>query len=105
LTALDIECHAQDARKQRGQFWTLDERGKQMTSIEFAEDLGRLKDRGEPVTFLLGGAYGLSDEARSAAHRTLSLSRMTLPHELCRIVFLEQLYRAIQINKGSGYHH
>ena len=93
------------AKKLRGALWVLDERGKPMTSADFAEELSQLKDRGEPAVFLLGGAFGFDDEVRSAASKLLSLSRMTFPHELCRIVLLEQLYRAAQIMKGSGYHH
>lgn len=93
------------AQKLKGELWVLDETGKQMASKEFAEEIGKVRDRGEPVTFVIGGAYGLTDKVRSSAHKVISLSSMTLPHELCRIVFLEQLYRASEILKGSGYHH
>ncbi len=93
------------AEKLKGQVWVLDETGKQMTSKEFAESIGKLKDQGEPVTFIIGGSYGLANNVREAADTVISLSAMTLPHELCRIVFLEQLYRATEIQKGSGYHH
>lgn len=93
------------AQKTGGEVWVLDETGKQMTSTEFAKEIGAMRDRGEPVTFILGGSYGLTDNVRKAAKKVVSLSAMTLPHELCRIVFLEQLYRASEILKGSGYHH
>jgi 23S rRNA (pseudouridine1915-N3)-methyltransferase len=93
------------ARKQPGALWVLDETGVALTSQKFAQEIDLLRDRGEPIIVLLGGSYGLSDAVRSAARRTISLSAMTLPHELCRIVFLEQLYRAHEILKGSGYHH
>lgn len=93
------------AGKQRGVLWVLDERGGQMTSGELAEELGKLRDRGEALTVILGGSYGLTDHVRAGAQRVLSLSAMTLPHELCRILFLEQLYRGTEILKGSGYHH
>ncbi len=93
------------ARKQPGALWALDETGDALTSQKFAAEIGALRDRGEALTILLGGSYGLSDAVRSAARRVISLSAMTLPHELCRIVFLEQLYRAQEILKGSGYHH
>lgn len=83
----------------------LDEKGKEMSSPEFASWIGRQRDIGTPVTFLIGGAYGLDDRVRSKATLVLSLSRMTLPHELCKLVFLEQLYRAQTILAGSGYHH
>lgn len=93
------------AGKQRGILWVLDERGEQMTSVALAGELAKLRDRGESLTVILGGSYGLTDHVRSAATRVISLSAMTLPHELCRILFLEQLYRACEILKGSGYHH
>jgi len=93
------------AEKAQGQLWVLDERGKQMTSPEFADEMQKLRDSGEPVVFVLGGSYGLTDKVRASAHKVISLSSMVLPHELCRVVFLEQLYRATEINKGSGYHH
>lgn len=93
------------AEKMRGEVWVLDETGKEMTSKEFADAIGKLRDRGEPITFILGGAYGLSDKVKASARKIIALGRMTLPHELCRVVFLEQLYRAGEITKGSGYHH
>lgn len=92
------------ARKIGGEIWVLDETGDTMTTKEFAEIVGTARDRGTHFVFLLGGAYGLSDEAKNAGKK-LRLSAMTLPHELCRVVFLEQLYRATEILKGSGYHH
>ncbi|HLC66536.1 MAG TPA: 23S rRNA (pseudouridine(1915)-N(3))-methyltransferase RlmH, partial [Candidatus Nanoarchaeia archaeon] len=91
--------------KRGGMVWVLDERGKEMTSQAFAKELQTAKDRGDAMTFVLGGAYGLNDAVRQKANRLLRLSAMTLPHELCRVVFLEQLYRAQEIGKGSGYHH
>lgn len=84
--------------------WVLDERGKAMTSPAFAQEIGNARDAGRPLIFLLGGSYGLTDAVRKAG-KTLRLSDMVLPHELCRVVFLEQLYRALEINRGSGYHH
>ncbi len=93
------------AQKNGGVLWVLDETGEEMTSQEFAKEIETLRDRGEPITFILGGSYGLTDNVRSAGRKVISLSKMTLPHELCRILFLEQLYRASEIMKGSGYHH
>lgn len=84
--------------------WILDERGKGMKSTAFAKEVGIAKDAGRTMVFVLGGSYGLTDEVR-AAGRLLKLSDMVLPHELCRVVMLEQLYRATEIGKGSGYHH
>ncbi len=91
--------------KLRGELWMLDETGKSFTSEQFAGLLGKAIDHGTSLTFVLGGAFGLSDEIKNAAHGSLRLSDMTFPHELCRLVFLEQLYRAQEIRKGSGYHH
>jgi 23S rRNA (pseudouridine1915-N3)-methyltransferase len=83
----------------------LDERGKEKTSAEFASWIGKQRDIGTEVTFVIGGAYGLSDAIRSKATLVLSLSKMTLPHELCKLFFLEQLFRAHAILAGTGYHH
>lgn len=92
------------ADKIAGQRFVLDERGNAYTSPAFAKLLRGAGDKGETVVFLLGGAYGFTDAAR-ASGRPLRLTDMTLPHELCRVVFLEQLYRANEIIRGSGYHH
>jgi len=93
------------AQKYRGLLWVLDESGKQKKSVQFAHDMENLKDSGTNMIVLLGGAFGFTDEVLDAADVLMSLSDMTFPHELCRVVFLEQLYRACEINKGSGYHH
>ncbi len=92
------------ANKIGGALFVLDEKGKGMTSDDFSKLVGVAKDQGMHVVFLLGGAYGLVDDVKNAG-RKIRLSDMTLPHELCRVVFLEQLYRATEILKGSGYHH
>ena len=91
--------------KIKGDVWLLDEKGERMTSQEFSFFLGQAKDAGTPLVFVLGGAYGLESSLKKRARGTMRLSDMTLPHELCRVVFLEQLYRAIEIGRGSGYHH
>ncbi len=62
-------------------------------------------DRAVHWNFVLGGAYGVPDEVRQQASMLLSLSPMTMPHELVRVVFLEQLYRAMTIINRTGYHH
>lgn len=92
------------ANKIGGALFVLDETGKGMTSQQFSQLIGAARDQGSHIVFLLGGAYGLTDDVKHAGKR-LKLSDMTLPHELCRVVFLEQLYRATEILKGSGYHH
>jgi 23S rRNA (pseudouridine1915-N3)-methyltransferase len=84
----------------------LDEHGNQLSSPEFAERLGKWEeDPGLAPCFVVGGAYGLSREVLAASRFTLSLGRCTLPHELARVVLLEQLYRAASILRGSPYHH
>jgi 23S rRNA (pseudouridine1915-N3)-methyltransferase len=83
----------------------LDDKGKQLSSPEFAQWIGKQKDNGQSVTFVIGGAYGLDDAIRAKATLVLSLGKMTLPHELCKLVFLEQLFRAHSILAGTGYHH
>jgi 23S rRNA (pseudouridine1915-N3)-methyltransferase len=82
----------------------LDERGTLPTSKEFAEKLGRLRDAGREVCFLIGGADGHTDELRKKADWVLSLSKLTFPHMLARAVLVEQLYRAEQILAGHPYH-
>jgi 23S rRNA (pseudouridine1915-N3)-methyltransferase len=92
-------------KKSEGKIWVLDEKGSEFTSVDFSKKIGECRDRGESITFVIGGAYGLSDAVRKRADKIIALSAMTFPHELCRLVFLEQLYRAISILAGSGYHH
>jgi 23S rRNA (pseudouridine1915-N3)-methyltransferase len=84
----------------------LDERGTQFTSPAFANRLSTWRDQGVRATaFVIGGAYGFTDEIRSRADLVLSLSQMTFPHQLVRVLFAEQLYRAYAIIQGSPYHH
>lgn len=84
----------------------LDERGRTMTSPQFAERLGTWRDQGvRQVAFVIGGAYGMTDAVRERADLVLTLSAMTFPHQLVRVLFAEQLYRATSILQGSPYHH
>jgi len=83
----------------------LDSRGKELSSEEFAEFLQNHQDRNpQPLLLAIGPADGFSDAARNAASTNLSLGKMTLPHELARVVLLEQVYRAFTILKGHPYH-
>lgn len=82
----------------------LDERGKALSSIEFARWLQRQQDGGRDVAFVIGGDEGLSEEVRDKAALVLSLSAMTMPHRLARLVLLEQVYRAFTIIRGEPYH-
>ncbi|MCF8031183.1 MAG: 23S rRNA (pseudouridine(1915)-N(3))-methyltransferase RlmH [Desulfohalobiaceae bacterium] len=83
----------------------LDQRGTALTSEEFAAQLRQWLEGPNTPCFLLGGAFGLSRELFQAAEDRLSLSHLTLPHELSRILLLEQIYRAATINWGHPYHH
>jgi 23S rRNA (pseudouridine1915-N3)-methyltransferase len=83
----------------------LDSRGKQFSSEEFAQFLQNHQDRSsQPLILVVGAADGFSDQARKSASAVLSLGRMTLAHELARVVLLEQVYRAFTILKGHPYH-
>lgn len=82
----------------------LDERGNQMTSMEFSKFLGRFKDSGETLNFIAGGPYGFGDKEREAVDMVLSFSKMTFPHNLFRLFLLEQIYRGLSILAGKEYH-
>ena len=83
----------------------LDMAGRQLTSEELAKFIDDHQNRSpQPLLFAIGPADGFSEQARSKASLVLSLSKMTLPHELARVVMLEQLYRAYSILKGHPYH-
>jgi 23S rRNA (pseudouridine1915-N3)-methyltransferase len=84
----------------------LDERGRECTSRELAALLRRwMEDPGRTPRFVIGGPFGLSGEAKARADYTLRLGKLTWPHELCRVMLLEQLYRAASIDRGLPYHH
>ncbi|NJB69368.1 23S rRNA (pseudouridine1915-N3)-methyltransferase [Desulfobaculum xiamenense] len=84
----------------------LDEHGKTMTSVALADRLtGWAEDPSTWPCFIIGGAYGLSSAVLERCRFTMSLSPMTFPHELARVLLLEQLYRAASIQKGLPYHH
>ena len=82
----------------------LDEAGKEMTSRKFAKVLEEKKDLGETVTFVIGGAFGLSDEVKDSVNLKLSLSQMTFTHQMVRLFLLEQIYRGFCIILGKEYH-
>jgi 23S rRNA (pseudouridine1915-N3)-methyltransferase len=84
----------------------LDEKGKELSTVEFSGLLEKIfmlpKKR---ILFIIGGPWGFSDEVYPSADFKLSLSKMTFPHQLVRLLFLEQLYRVFTIIKGEPYHH
>jgi 23S rRNA (pseudouridine1915-N3)-methyltransferase len=94
-----------EALEKRSPAYTLAlaEEGRLHTSRKFAEVLQ--EEKGKPMCFIIGGAFGLSQEVKARADGLLSLSPMTLTHEFARLVLMEQLYRAAAINSGSKYHH
>ena len=81
-----------------------DATGRGMTSEQFAAWLRDARDRAQSVAFVIGGAFGLSPALRARADMTLSFAPWTLPHELARLVLVEQLYRAGTIARGEPYH-
>ncbi len=86
--------------------WLLDERGKQLTSPAFAAQINVLQYQGvQRLVFVIGGAYGVDEALRKRANVLWSLSELIFPHQLVRLMLVEQLYRATEINRGSGYHH
>ena len=92
-------------RRCEGYVVACDVRGKEMSSEAFAEKLGSLMSGGSStLTFVIGGSLGLSAGVLGRADLQLSLSRMTLPHRLFRIVLLEQIFRAFKIMHGETYH-
>jgi len=84
-------------------FVLFDERGKQMTSVQWAEWFGRQQGDAQ-LDFVIGGADGVDDSVRAAASATWGLSQLTLPHQLVRVIALEQFYRAFTILRGHPYH-
>ena len=79
--------------------------GKNLSSEELADTINNLGVRGNShIVFIIGGSLGLSDEILSRANYKLSLSKMTFPHQLMRLILLEQVYRAYRINSGEPYH-
>ncbi len=78
--------------------------GKGFSSPDFAKKIGGYADFGKNITFIIGSSYGLSDKIKKLSNLKLSLSEMTFPHQLFRVMLLEQIYRAFKIIEGSAYH-
>ena len=84
----------------------LDERGKEFTSVAFADYLQRKMNAGlRRLVFVIGGPYGFSQSVYDRADEKISLSKMTFSHEMIRLFFTEQIYRAMTIQRGEPYHH
>ncbi|HAW51683.1 MAG TPA: 23S rRNA (pseudouridine(1915)-N(3))-methyltransferase RlmH [Flavobacteriales bacterium] len=84
----------------------LDEKGKKYTSFGFAKKINKAMIQGvRSMDFVVGGPFGFDSSVREIAHESLSLSDMTFSHQMIRLFFAEQLYRAMTIIKGESYHH
>lgn len=83
----------------------LDEHGQEHRSIEFAKWLEQKRNTARRLVFVIGGPYGFSQAVYSRANEQISLSKMTFSHQMIRLVFTEQIYRACTIIKGDPYHH
>ena len=84
----------------------LDERGREFSSVEFAKVLqDKISYIGKDIVFIIGGAYGFSEDIYRRANSKVSLSRMTFSHQMVRAIFAEQIYRAFTIMRGEPYHH
>ena len=101
---LSLASGERQPKKERHKLVLLDSRGKQLSSEELAAFLEHEQVNATPLVFAIGGSDGFSEEARRSAGFTLSLGKMTLPHELARVVLVEQLYRAFTILKKHPYH-
>lgn len=102
------ECEGREILKAAGssELILLDEHGKEFRSVEFAAALEqKLSHAQKDICFVVGGAYGFSDEVYAAAKGKISLSKMTFNHQMARTIFAEQLYRAFTIMRGEPYHH
>lgn len=105
LKKMEAEAISEQLRKGDTLF-LLDETGENMGSREFASFIQKAMNAGpKRMVFVIGGAWGLDDELKAKANSSLSLSRMTFSHQLVRLLFAEQLYRAFTIIKGTPYHH
>lgn len=83
----------------------LDEHGKEFRSIEYADWISRQQQTARKLVFVIGGPYGFSKAVYDRANSKISLSKMTFSHQMVRLIFCEQLYRACTIIKGEPYHH
>ena len=101
---MSLASGEQKQNRERHKLVLLDSRGKQLSSEELAQFLEREQLNAIPLVFAIGGSDGFTEEARRQAAFTLSLGKMTLPHELARVVLTEQLYRAFTILAHHPYH-
>jgi 23S rRNA (pseudouridine1915-N3)-methyltransferase len=91
-------------KTERDWLLALDERGELLTSVELSQLIGEAQRRGRDLLLAIGGDEGLDERVRTAAQKVVSLSKMTLPHRLARLILVEQLYRAFTLLRGEPYH-
>lgn len=104
-SALEKEAEMVLKRLPKGsEAFTLCVEGKQLSSEEFADRFADFSRQGKEITLIIGSSYGLSERVKTVSNTRLSLSKMTFPHQLFRVMLLEQVYRAFKINEGSTYH-
>lgn len=82
----------------------LDINGQELSSVELTNKLCRLESVNSNITFIIGGSYGLSEEVKKRANFSLSFSKLTFPHQLFRVILLEQIYRTYKIRNNENYH-
>ena len=83
---------------------TLEIDGKELNSIELADKINKISQEASTIIFIIGGSYGLSEIIKNKSKFHLSFSKMTFPHQLFRVLLLEQIYRAYKINNNESYH-
>ena len=83
---------------------TLEIEGEELDSVSFAKKINDIQNNYSNITFIIGGSYGLHDDIKNMSNYKLSFSKMTFPHQLFRVMLLEQIYRAYKINNNETYH-
>lgn len=87
-----------------GKTFLLDINGKELSSDDFAKEIEKTSMSNSTITFVIGGSYGVSDKVREKIKDKLSFGKATYPHNLARVILVEQIYRAFMINSGAKYH-
>ena len=100
LEAVKIEKYLGD----KDYIITMEIAGEEYSSPEFAEKIRKILIENSNITFIIGGSYGLADNIKNKANLHLSFSKLTFPHQLFRVILLEQIYRAYKINNNESYH-
>ena len=100
-----LKKDAEEIKKHiKGHLICLDIQGKQISSEEMAKKIENLSQTTSTISFVIGASNGIHDEIKSLSNEKISFSKMTFPHQLMRVIFLEQLYRAFTINNNISYH-